>query len=117
MRNSADLSSPQTGGVFCSIPVMSSAVPEGGSREDGVSQRQAALFCTRLHTELDRIDKEVAALESTLARQLARADLQRHAGVTERELAGIVADRDHIHKMLSALGHPYPCTIPGCIRV
>ena len=81
---------------------------------DGVSRRQAALFCRQLHIEVDRIDKEYSALETTLARQLARSDLRAHAGFTESELMGIAADRDHIHKMLAALGHAYPCRSPGC---
>jgi hypothetical protein len=86
----------------------------GGRHEDGISRLQAALFCRQLHIELDRIDKEFSALETTLARQLARVDLRPHAGVTERELTGIAADRDHVHKMLAALGHAYPCRLPGC---
>ena len=86
----------------------------GEEPENSVALLQAALFCRQLHVELDRIDTALSALHATLARQLARADLRQHAAITERELTSITDERARIHKMLSALGHAYPCNRGGC---
>ena len=89
-------------------------VDSGGSigvenREGDLSRQQAELFCNQLHTELDRLERETRELQATLARQGARADLRRHAAVTQVDLKRATAERDHILKMLATMGHPHPC--------
>jgi len=74
-----------------------------------VSRLQAGLFCSQLHMELARLEHETRALRATLARQVARVDLRRHAVTTEGDLTRATAEADHIVKMLAAMGHPYPC--------
>ena len=78
-----------------------------------VSLLQAKLFCIQLHAELVKLEQVTGALEATLARQLARVGLRQHALITEQDLTRATADRDHVLKMLAALGHPYPCEHRG----
>lgn len=80
---------------------------DGADRD--ASRLQAEVFCSHLHVELDRLEQETEALKATLARQLARVELRRHAEITEGDLIRATSDRDRIVKMLEAMGHRYPC--------
>ena len=79
---------------------------------DDSNRAQAAVFCDELHRHIEQLDTDAANIADKLRTGLGRhSPARRSAAITalQQQLREAGAERRRVTRMLTALGHPYPC--------